>query len=662
MKRATVIGLSLALLALACTEKGTSVVLVKLTAASGVTGVEEVMVHVVGPDGRSIHNVNGGSPAPELKLGVILDKNVSGEAFVEACGFKTGHELIASAVRTRIKVVPGGTIGPLNVELGPDRTASPVCGASGGGGGTSGSGGGGAGGSAGSAGGAGGVGGSVAGSGGVAGSAGGRGGTGGTAGSGGTGGTGGAVAGAGGRGGSSGGGTGGSSGGGTGGGTATFDWRAARVISGDSVAETRPSVAVHFNGDAVVVMEHGGEIWFTRYSAALDMWTPQSLLATPNVSTTFATPLVVVDGAGRYMAVWGPGTNNSGIWLRTSDDGVNWGAITMLNTSTDYAFMPAIAVNSDGMAIVAWRERLSNNNQQLIARVRSTSGAWTPADLMLPADDANDRIQSVAVSGAGEAFVVWEQRDGTIGMNTIWGRQYVFPAGWGAAVPLESYDGGRAYAPAVAANPAGNAIVTYLQRVGSSGTASLWARRYTGAAWGTALKVAESTNIDSSQAPAVTLDNAGTATVAFGMESAGRYNVYTSRQAQSETAWPTSPMAMETDNMAADDSAGTFGATARATLPSVRNDLFGNVVLIWRKRVGPPDPLRFDLYARRYAGGSWGAAQLIETLDTGATPSNPATVFNPVLGSNGAGETIATWYYGGTNVSLDVYASVLRLP
>jgi hypothetical protein len=164
-----------------------------------------------------------------------------------------------------------------------------------------------------------------------------------------------------------------------------------------------------------------------------------------------------------------------------------------------------------------------------------------------------------------------------------------------------------------------------------------------GIGWSGILKVAEGTDIDTTTPPTVTIDDAGMATSAWAYSIQGKFNVYTNRSASADTAWPTA-MAMETDNAAAEDSSSS--STEHMTIPIVRSDPAGNVTLIWRKRTGT----RFDLYGRRFSGGAWGAATLLETSDSNST-SWPALA----VGTNGT--AAATWYYDG---AYDVFANVYR--
>ena len=556
---------------------------------------------------------------------------------MEACGFTTRHELIASSVRVRIQVMPGETVDPLTVELGPDPTASPVCGATGGQGGN-----GGAGGSAGSGGAAGSGLGGVSGSGGTggaAGSAGTMGGAGGTGGGvGGAGGAAGSAAGAGGRGGA-----GGAAGSGP-------DWRGALAVAAStSATEKAASVAVDGSGNAVVVFESGTNIHTSRYDAATGWSTPAAI-----ATGSYGQPLVAVDGTGKFTAVWAAssGATATGIWQSTSPNGVAWSTPTPLHASGTYVFKPVLAVNSQGRALVAWTERMGSNLFQVVTTVRGATDSWSTPLVMRPGDDANDRWPAVAMSGTGEAFVIWEQRDPVTGMNSIWWRHLDTANSWTAAALFESFDTGTAFSPAIATNTSDDVIVTYQQRQGAN-LAELWSRRYrSNTGLMAPLKVGEAAYIDSTQPPSLALDNDGTATVAWGADTGNnRYNVHVNRATRNDLAWP-APTPVETDNAASD-----VAGLGRATLPVVRSDGAGNVTLLWRKLV--TNGARYDAYARRFSGGSWGPQTLLETIDMVGTAN--ASVFAPALGANGAGVAVAVWNYGGSGVpSLDVYANVFR--
>ena len=103
---------------------------------------------------------------------------------------------------------------------------------------------------------------------------------------------------------------------------------------------------------------------------------------------------------------------------------------------------------------------------------------------------------------------------------------------------------------------------------------------------------------------------------------------------------------METDNIAKDDDPNS--TLGDVTSPAARTDPAGNVTLIWRKRTAASGK-RFDLVARRFTAGAWGAQVVI---GTGAN-----SVFWPSLAVNASGTSAATWYFG---TSLDVQANVFH--
>jgi len=646
-----------------CTEKGRSLVLVNLTTT--VTTLEHVRV-VVAKDGEAkgetVATWDGTSPP--LRLGVFLQKDVSGAVTIHACGFVSTDTGVAAGSGSA-SVTPGETVGPVAVTL-SDGPLSPLCGSGGGGtagtGGTTGVGGGG-----GSAGATGGTGGSVGGSGGSAGAGGSTGGAAGTGGSvggtgggsagaggrggsaGGTAGTGGSSAGAGGRGGSagaggSGGSAGGTGGGGTGGGQVAGSWRGPIGAGADPLLTERlPQVAVDNNGNAVVVYEHGGEIWSNYYSFATSAWgTPTAIDSRSGSAAQQAN--IAVDKNGGWLAVWAQDPNASlkGIYYSTSTNGTTWSAISPLTNTTSWG--PVLSMNAEGAAIVAWSESVSNLWQAASATRQTTGSAWSAATVLRPGDDNGDRDPVVTMSGTGEGFVLWTQDD-TAGYISVWMRQHS-TTGWQPAALFESYETQSAYGMALAANKVGTVIGSYLQV--TSATMQLWTRRYTpGAGFAAPIRAGEAYNIDYLGPPSVTLDETGVATIAFAAQAMyqGKYNVYANRAAATDTAWP-SAMAIETDNAAAEDDPNS--SIARSPMPIVRNDAAGNVTLIWRKRTGT----RFDLYGRRYSGGAWGTPALLETRDT-------QSVFWPALGvSQGAnGTAVAAWYYG---TELDVWANVYR--
>lgn len=653
------LGLAALALGAACTEKGEGLVLVQLSSSQTIVRASVVVASPADASVLGVGTANWPVTQP-LQLGVYVAKSVSGSVDVVACGFDAAGNLIASSPDNRgtytTVVQPGATTAPVPITLLPGYNpalCSALAGAGGHGGGAA------TGGASGAAGAATGGAGGAAGTPGTGGTAGG-GGKGGAAGTPGTGG----MAGAGGaKGGAGGGGSGGK--GGTGGGTAgaagSGTWHGAVSVAQDATNGAQyPSVAVDGSGNAVVVYEDGNQIWSAYYGASTATWSAPGPV--DSRGSVYSKPSVAVDKNGKYLAVWALQIDSSlqGIWQSTSTDGKTWSK--PISISQNWDMSPVLAMNADGAAVVAWDQELSDgsNTVQADAAIRSaTDGTWSAPVVMRAGDtgDDSDRDPTVAIDGKGNAFVGWMQGDGSgstsasSNLDSLWMRQYTAGAGWNAAGLFESYNDQGCYDLRISANTSGNAIATYIQ-VSNSNPAKIqiWARRYSAlsSTFDTnPSMVTQANNIENIFAPSVTLDESSNATVAWAAQTSIGYNVYTSRAAPTDPAWPTGPMAMETDDVAMNDITGDV--IARVTDPIVRNDPAGNVTLVWRKRFSGT---RFNLVSRSYsaATGNWSAQVPLENNTTN-------DVLWPTLAVGSNGTAVTAWYFDTID---EVWAAVFN--
>jgi hypothetical protein len=619
-----------------CSEPGSSLVLVALQRPSTLASVTRgrVVVHA----GAFVGGVEGTFVNAELEFGVYVPKDVSGSVTVIACGF-AGAAPVAKADPIARSVSPGKPTAVLTITLGAG-TPDPLCansnlGAAGSGGAAGASGGAGAGGAlaggggASGAGGAGGVGGS-----GGAGGAGGVGGSGGAGGAGGVGGSGGAVAGA---------------GGGMAGAGGTVHvpaWRAPQVVSADpAVAELTPRVAVGSKGQAVAVFSRDYKVWANNFDSSTSTWgTPTRIDMRASSSDQ---PTIAVDKNDNFLAVWvqDPNMAAKGVWWSTSSDGKSWSTPAPITTTP--ATSPALSMNADGVAAVAWTEAVGGDYWQIGASFRSAPGAAWGMPVTKPAapGETDDRIAAVSVSGKGEAFVVWEQVDGGAADQESIFEMHHTAMGWSPPVLFESFDAGPCYVPNVATNAAGTAVVTWIE-VGTAMSYVRARRRGFGdAQFAAPIAFGQGLVIDNSQAPALVLDQAGKATIAWANEIQSKYQVYYARSDVLGTIPPDLGV-LETDDAATADDPND--GLAQATLPSLGVDPPGNVTLVWRKRVGK----RFDAWSRRLLVGSldWTPAAKIEDRDIGS-------VQWPSVAVGSDGTAVAVWNY---TVETDVWAATLR--
>lgn len=635
--------------AFGCTKAGKSVVTVEIEPVSpsnaALAGLSDVDVTVkpVGSGPSASANFKITDRTVKNTFGVYVDSSVSGMVAVMVVGNASGTPIADGTGMT--SVTPGQKTLPVAITLGA-RT-----GATGGMGGT--------------APGSGGMGGMVAGSGGVTnpGTGGHSGGTGGMTPPGtgglampGTGGmtmpgTGGAAGGSPGTGGGSGGAGGkGAIGGGAVGGMAAGG-KSGRAWQGQVLAETAdlvdnyvPVVAVDGKGNIVAVYMHGSGLAATYYDYSKGTWGAETPIDASSGTNITETPNVAVDKNGNWLAVWQQDADVSqhGIWQSTSTDGVHWTAPAAI-TTTGKLYEPVLGMGPDGTAVVVWTENVPPDNHFTLTASVRVNGTWTAPHVLRPGEDAGERYAAAAVTSNGTAIVTWEQGDGTTqDQLSVW--QARFTGGtWSAASLVETYTGGNADSANVATNNNGQSILTWIQNTDS--TSALWAQRYpaTGAPEAP-MKVSEGSNIAWTPSPAVTLDDSGTATLAWAFEVKQKFQVYTTRGAWGQP-WA-AVTAMETDDNAADDP--SIGDYEWVTAPMVGHDTAGNVALVWKKRTGT----RFDLWARNYdvATATWGPGTLLETMDA-------HDVIAPAMAMGPSGVAVAAWYYG---YEYDIWANVYR--
>jgi hypothetical protein len=621
-----------------CTKAGRSLVVVDVTASAELTTtLASVTVIVTHGSDAPVKTPFSGVTSWQgpNRFGVYVSSGVEGTVMVSALGAdKDGTNIAVSMQTQSVMVVPGKATAPVAIALVPGNDGT---GGAGGGGGVGMSGG--SGGAAGP-----GTGGAIGpGTGGVTGP-----------GTGGIGpGTGGAGAGSGGIGPGSGGAAGTTASGGTGGGSGGAGaagasgraWQGAMLAeNNDLMSDYYPALAVDANGNVVVVYTHGSSLWANHFDATTGMWGTEGPIDASSM-TNVSSANVAVDKNGNWLVVWQQDSDipQHGIWQSTSTDGIHWTAPAAISTA-GALFVPIMAMNQDGLAIVVWTENVPPDNTFVLTGSARVNGTWSAPHVLLAAvdGDSDDRNPAVTVSGTGTGIVSWEEDDkGTAAQLSVW--QARFTAGtWSTAALVESYDGGQSFSAGAAANNAGQSIITWIED--TSSTSQLWAQRFPASGTPEApVMVAEGGNIAYTPSPSVTLDDSGAATVAWAFDVKSKFDVYTARAVWGQP-W-LAPMAMETDDDAADDNMQDF---EWVTDPFVGHDAVGNVVLGWRKRTGA----RFDMWARNYSAttSTWGPATLLETMDTN-------NVYSPTLAVGPNGVAVTSWYYG---YQFDIWANVYR--
>jgi hypothetical protein len=269
----------------------------------------------------------------------------------------------------------------------------------------------------------------------------------------------------------------------------------------------------------------------------------------------------------------------------TSEDGT-WGAETTLTTSAADGFVPKVAADSAGGAVVAWNESATG---PWGARADGAS-AWTAVQAL--GGTSGGATHDVAVDGSGNAIVVWQQ--GAAPPFRIWASRFAVGGTWSVPGPIDA--GVNAGGPAVAANASGDAIAIWAQNP------RLYANRFTPTGgWETAgpVNATDTVNINSRF---VGMDAAGDAIAVWDSGLSGQEVVNFARYVAG-TGW--APFGQ----------IPTTGAV-RAGTPQIAVDATGNAIAVWVQF----DGTRWNLWANRFTpAGGWGTAEAIETSTQDAT-------------------------------------------
>lgn len=396
-------------------------------------------------------------------------------------------------------------------------------------------------------------------------------------------------------------------------------WQTNTVIDTlPSVNTPAPQLALDAAGNALVVWHQDDgtsvRIWSSYYDAETG-W-ESAVQVESNNSNDSINPKVAMNAKGRAMVVWvqSDGTEAS-IWSSIREPHSDWGTAVLLESSdAEIGNYPTVRMDTAGNAVVLWNQKDGGITTPWVNHYKRGHG-WTGADSL--EKNTVDTVSGtfLALNKAGLAMALWTQHDGI--QVSIWINQYDGES-WAGPVLLEEYHDGPASAPTVALNDKDGAIAVWKQE--SAGSQSLWSRAYTlSDGWGDAVlyKPAATSNISSLS---ISLDNSGNAISVWRQTNDGiNDTMYSSFS--NETPW-TPPAVLEQGD----------GNTAD---PGIAMDLHtGNAIAVWRqsKDSGPR-----DIWSRRFLRDTgWLEPQLLEHDESGHGAKAKIAI-------NSSGAAMAAW-------------------
>jgi len=380
-------------------------------------------------------------------------------------------------------------------------------------------------------------------------------------------------------------------------------------------------------------------------AAGVPQWTADGVaISTAANEQTF--PCMVSDGAGGAIIAWADsrGGANYDIYAQRINGagGVQWAANGVaISIAAANQIYPAILSDGSGGAIITWQDARSGNIDIYAQRIDGDGVAqWTLNGVVITTAAGDQYAPAIASDGSGGAIITWyDYRNGSnfdIYAQRVIGSGLVQWTANGVAICLAS---DAQLSPTIVGDGSGGAIITwYDHRNGTND--DIFAQHINSAGvvqWGVnGYLICGAANYQ--QYPFIVSDGSGGAIITWTDSRSGAYNdIYAQRINGSGNVLWTS------------DGVGICVAAYHQSTPCIIGDGSGGATIAWtdQRILGTS-----DVYAQRvnYAGlAQWTANGVAISTATGDQT-------NSALISDGAGGAIMAWqdYRGG--LSYDIYA------
>lgn len=219
-----------------------------------------------------------------------------------------------------------------------------------------------------------------------------------------------------------------------------------------------PAIAVDDAGNAYALWADAsdGNIYFS-YRPVGGAWDANVKV---NTTGTAGSPSIDVDPQGNAYAIWDYGDD---IYFALRPAGGAWGSQSKVNDSGSggMAGAPAIAVDDTGNAYAIWYD-YRNGNFDIYFAYRATGETWSAnTKVNDDIDTAGQGVPAIAVDGAGNAYAVWQDYRNNSNSDIYLAYR---PANgvWETNVKVDDDTGTASQSnPAVAVNSAGQAHIAW---------------------------------------------------------------------------------------------------------------------------------------------------------------------------------------------------------
>ena len=386
-------------------------------------------------------------------------------------------------------------------------------------------------------------------------------------------------------------------------------WGTPAAVQNDSaVYALQPEVAVAPNGDAIAVWQQGEpnnepkyhyHVLASYYTAATVSWgAPQYLGDTPVLDAVEDAydPQVAIDSAGNALVVWTQTDNTHGdldVWANRYQAVGGWQGAELVDGDTATVANPQVAFDAAGNALVVWSDSTfpATPWSAVWARRHEPAGTGWQATVSL-GSNTNEVLSEphLAFDASGNAIVVWQQFNQTDWISSVWANRYQTGGSWSGAQLLEHDDVGDHSSPAIAMDPAGNAMAVWAYNDGH--IVGIQASRYVQGtdSWTTPEDI--NARVGNAMVPEVAMDKNGNAiAVWIEGESSGYFSLWTNRYVPG-SGWGTIELVEYND--------GDVGGTGMWPQVAIDNT-DGSAITVWAQdtKQGTPES-RSEIWANRF--------------------------------------------------------------
>ncbi len=358
-----------------------------------------------------------------------------------------------------------------------------------------------------------------------------------------------------------------------------------------------PSVAIHPTRDHVLVAWwETAAIKVRRYDASTRTWGNVQTLEDRGKPEGVQ---VAISASGGALAVWRQ-TDEArlGIWASHSgDSGATWSPPARVHDKrVDFELQLAMADSGDARAV--WEEAEFLNSEHVVwsAAFSGTTGAWLPATAVAPSGPVicltYGHQPRIAMDGAGVGMIAWKDEaapaQGQDNDEVIYGVPFKGAEPLPRAQLVATDPISKTYPVPAVAPGGGRSFVLWVRY-----SEGLWQNEYDGVAWKGPTRIATG----DPRSPAIVIDRAGVATVAWSQPLAGgpKLNVVVTRSLAGQ-GW-SAPTPLETTNLETDPNVG------HPPSPSLGVDAEGNVQVAWRRQTTAAGG--YSAIVRSYRAGQW---------------------------------------------------------